>query len=226
MAWGRRQEQVERSSDPAEVLPKYVEWLKGHIDRGGSPTHYYDFPFEDFEYQRGGTVVVDSDHEYGAGSRRIVVGEGTTVETTKPGGGWGHTTLYRLGDESGQYQPGYVPVYSDSAFDAVLTEQHQRTRAVERQRDETLRLYGDIPYEPFNPGPPPGAETGPTETASTTDAGTTSADPGTTQAFTAAFGTPESPTTAPAADAIHQPASTDPAQRQNSPKGPGTTLDR
>jgi hypothetical protein len=69
---------------------------------------------------RGGLVVVDSDCEYGAQARQIIVPAGTRVERTNPGhcffNGWGHTDLFWMdGFRTNSVHCAWA--YSDPEFD-------------------------------------------------------------------------------------------------------------
>jgi len=112
------------TTQPADI-EDYVLWLQGYVKRGGKPTHFYDYPVRraDFRYASS-TVTVDSDYEYGARSRNIIVANGVTTERTRPAGpfgGWAHTHLYFMhGFRTSD--PHWVPVYSDPEFDAIREE--------------------------------------------------------------------------------------------------------
>lgn len=108
------------TTQPA-ALDQYIAWLEGYVKRGGKVTHFYDYPFSRAQFRYASApLTIDSDYEYGARGRSIVVASGVPTERTRPGeafGGWGHSRLY--------FMHGYrtntdyfVPVYSDPEFDA------------------------------------------------------------------------------------------------------------
>lgn len=101
------------------TIDQYAAWLRGYIKHGGKPTHFYDYPFKDFRYAASGPLVVESDYEYGANSREIIVARGVETRRTHPAGhfdGWAHTSLYFMHGYRTN-KPGFVPVYSDPEFD-------------------------------------------------------------------------------------------------------------
>lgn len=104
----------------AATVDQYAAWLRGYVKRGGKPTHFYDYPFSRARFRYASSpLTVDSDYEYGARGRSIVIASGVLTERTNPAGafgGWAHSHLYfmhgyRLNDR-------FVPVYSDPEFDA------------------------------------------------------------------------------------------------------------
>lgn len=104
------------------TLEQYLKWLRGYIRSGGKPTHFYDYPFKNgrFRYARSGTLTIDSDYEYGARSRNIIVASGVKAERTRPGAvfdGWGHTKLYFM--RGHRANDTIVPVYSDPEFAGI-----------------------------------------------------------------------------------------------------------
>jgi hypothetical protein len=110
------------TTEPA-TLGQYLAWLNGYIKRGGKPTHFYDYPIGRlrFRYAAGGPLIVDSDREFGADGRSVIVARGVTAERTNPAGpfgGWAHTRLYFM-DGYRSNDPGIVPVYSNPEFDAI-----------------------------------------------------------------------------------------------------------
>jgi len=117
-----RTAQPSDTTEPA-TLEQYLAWLNGYIKRGGKPTHFYDYPIGRlrFRYAVGAPLIVDSDREFGAGGRSVIVARGVTAERTNPAGlfgGWAHTRLYFM-DGYRSNDPGIVPVYSNPEFDAI-----------------------------------------------------------------------------------------------------------
>ncbi|ONI76598.1 hypothetical protein BWI15_04680 [Kribbella sp. ALI-6-A] len=180
-----RRNRVERITDPAQVLPLYLKWLKKHLARGGGITGFPDRPFASagFEYQRGGKVVINSDRD----SRKLLLGRGTEVERTDPNhryfGGWSHATVLTVaGTKALTGAP--IEIYNDPEFEALMTPELREQRSTELWLDR-VAAAGEIPElnEPatwerreYGGGP----------------------DVQTTKAFTAAFGTPDNPTSPPA----------------------------
>lgn len=117
------------SVHPSATLDQYVIWLKGYIKRGGKPTVFLNHPFStaSFEYADH-SVIVNSDREYGARSRKIIVEKNVRVWRTNPNAyfsGWGHTKLYLM--DGYQVLSGtslYVPIYSDPEFDDIRAHMH------------------------------------------------------------------------------------------------------
>lgn len=101
------------------TIDQYVQWLRGYTKRGGKITHTYDYPFGQVGFRYAATsLTIDSDYEYGARARHIIVASGVLAERTNPHevfSGWGHSHLYFM---HGYRQVGdSVPVYSDPEFD-------------------------------------------------------------------------------------------------------------
>lgn len=102
---------------PATV-EEYATWLLGYVTRGGKPTHFYDYPYSraGFRYAEH-PLTIDSDYEYGANSRKIIVASGVPADRTDPRGGfggWAHTDLFY--EHGYRTNRGFVPVYSDPEF--------------------------------------------------------------------------------------------------------------
>ena len=100
-------------------LDQYLQWLRGYVKHGGVPTHDYSYPFRQAAFQyASSTLTVNSDREYGANSRNIIVGHGVQTERTNPRGhfgGWAHTKLFFM--DSYQTNSAYVvPIYSNPEF--------------------------------------------------------------------------------------------------------------
>ncbi len=85
----------------------YITWLHGFLDAGNKPSHFYDYPFD----QWGNFYIATESFEitplYGSASINIIVPNGIQI-TGDPG----HTNLY--------YSDGYktslnfIPVFSDT----------------------------------------------------------------------------------------------------------------
>jgi hypothetical protein len=104
----------------AATAGQYVRWLQGYVKNGGKITHWYDYPFAraGFRYAAS-TVTVDSDYEYGARGRRIIVARNVRTERTRPTaafGGWAHTRCYWMHGYRTS-EPRIVAAYSDPEFD-------------------------------------------------------------------------------------------------------------
>ena len=101
-------------------VDQYVAWLAGYVEHGGAITGHYSFPFKegDFMYARNQTAI-DSDNEYGAYSRHIIVAPGVEVSRTDPAGdfgGFAHTNCYWMTGYRTN-NPDDVALYSDREFD-------------------------------------------------------------------------------------------------------------
>lgn len=87
----------------------YARWVKLRLQKGGSITHFYDYPM-----RQGGFLIALRPFalggECGASARQILVPEGMDWST---GDGLGHNNVY-LAD--GTVVGGWVPVYADEAF--------------------------------------------------------------------------------------------------------------
>lgn len=102
-------------------ISEYVDWLKGYVKHGGKPTHTYNYPFSrsGFEYIANGTLVIDSDKEFGAKSRNVIAARGVRILRTNDRAGfngWGHSRVYSM--DKFRTNPGsLVPIYNDPEFD-------------------------------------------------------------------------------------------------------------
>ena len=87
----------------------YTKWLRGFVDAGNTPTHYYSYPFSRWD----SFYVAKKDFElvplYGADSINIIVPEGITIL----GGSRGHNNIFCY---NGYKHRGTVPVFSDTVF--------------------------------------------------------------------------------------------------------------
>jgi hypothetical protein len=128
------------------TLDQYLAWLDGYVKRGAIPTHFYNYPFSGFTFALS-NIMVNSDTEYGANSRSIVVSAGLRVACTRPGGrfdGWGHSSLFLM-DGFTVVGSDWIPVYSNPEFDSVLNEACQeervRQKALSAQFRDRRRRY-------------------------------------------------------------------------------------
>jgi hypothetical protein len=134
---------VEDTTRPA-TLDEYVQWLRGYIKRGGSPTHYRDHSFVsgDMRYADA-DVTIDSDREFGARSRSIILAPGVNAIRTNPHGaffGWGHSKVYSM-DRFRLVTGSVVPAYSDPEIESLLTSAHLDKRAAQRAERDCFRRY-------------------------------------------------------------------------------------
>jgi len=95
------------------------------VKNGGKITHWYDYPFAraGFRYAAS-TVTVNSDYEYGARGRSIIVARDAPVKRTRPTaafGGWAHTRCYWMHGYRTS-EPRIVAAYSDPEFDEFRHE--------------------------------------------------------------------------------------------------------
>lgn len=209
---------MDRTSDPAEVLPRYVEFLKGYLARGGTPGAYRDVPFAEagFEFVGKGAVQVDSDNDFG---RRLLVAKGVTVERTDPGhedySGWAASTVYSM-DRSTVIAGSSPDFYADPVFQPMVP--FEVRMRYEDQLAEDLS-DGRIGWDRYRELTDPGPQTGRTDDdVLRTLSGATfsgeaqlhlpsgdSLDAQTAQAWTAAFG-PEDDSAVPRAGSAAPPA--------------------
>ena len=114
------------TTEPA-TIGQYAAWLEGYVRRGGKVTHVYDYPWSRARFRYASSpLTIDSDYEYGACSRSIVVAAGVTAGRTRPSGGfggWAHTNLYFM--HGCRTNADWVPVYSDPEFDAYRGDEHR-----------------------------------------------------------------------------------------------------
>jgi hypothetical protein len=124
------------------TLGQYLAWLDGYVKRGAIPTHFYDYPFSRAEFTFAlSNIMVNSDTEFGARSRRVIVPEGLRVACTRPGsrfGGWGHSTLFLM-DGFAVAGSNWIPVYSNPEFESVLTEECREERVRQKALSAQFR---------------------------------------------------------------------------------------
>lgn len=120
------------------LIGEYVSWLSGYLAGGGEATHCYDYP-----WSRADFLVASADFqlggECGSSARPIIV---------EPGARWlggqrGHNNLYRLSDF--EHLGGWVPVYSDPAFDALpgIAEFRRREQAKDAAAEAERQKYAE-----------------------------------------------------------------------------------
>lgn len=105
------------------TLEQYLQWLHGYFARHRGPVKArdYGYPFERAEFRYAtADIVVDSENEFGANSRRIIVPAGCSTRPSNPAArffeGWGHTDLYLMdGFKLGHGTP-WPALYSDPEF--------------------------------------------------------------------------------------------------------------
>jgi hypothetical protein len=104
------QRSLERMLDylrPAEV-GEYESWLKGYMDRGGKPSHFYDYPTPtDRLYVASRDFTIKP--LYGSMSIRVIVPKHITV-TGNPG----HSSVYLMEGFTMLNAHPWVPCYSDT----------------------------------------------------------------------------------------------------------------
>lgn len=116
------------------TLEEYAAWLRGYIRSGGSPDLFLAVPFAHFRMRYAETdVTVDSDREFGAKSRYIILGPGAQANQSNRGriyNGWGHTKVYGM-DGYRLVCGGLVPVFSDRKIQRLLKWKHKRAQSRE-----------------------------------------------------------------------------------------------
>lgn len=127
---------------PAE-LSDYVIWLEGYIEKGGCPTHVYDYPFSQTR-GAGGFSVATQDFSigprYGASSVHVIVPKGIQATCIERG----NSILYFM-DGFTCSEHAWVPVYQDfqgklsEKAATVIAEFMQVEQERERKREETER---------------------------------------------------------------------------------------
>ena len=120
--WGARirEQEIERHSTKElaviELYPRlrpasvndYLGWLKGYIEKGGKPSHVYDYPFSRWEWY----VAVENIKPiqlYGAQSINIIIPDWVSAKD----GDWGHCNLFYM---DGYRASNFVPLFKDTNF--------------------------------------------------------------------------------------------------------------
>jgi hypothetical protein len=123
---------VGRSVTRGATVEEYADWLRGFMVAGGEPTHFYDYPFDrwDFEYAMHHFATCG---ERGARSRHIIV----PVGVQHLGGDLGHNTIFFADG----YRPvgSVVPVFTDPVFDAMWAA----AGGGEARRQHAQQRWGD-----------------------------------------------------------------------------------
>lgn len=87
----------------------YLAWLKGYVNAGNSPTHYYEYPFERWNNFYIAKKDIHLVRLCGASAINIIVPNGINVL----GGDRGHCNVFYY---DGYEYRGIVPVFSDTVF--------------------------------------------------------------------------------------------------------------
>jgi hypothetical protein len=108
----KRLEEAERELFPKliEATPEdYLKWLSGFFENGGKPTHFYDYPMDDFYVAKEDFYCKPL---YGASSINIIVPESVKYL----GGKTGHNNIYLM--DGFQYEGWglFVPIFSNTKF--------------------------------------------------------------------------------------------------------------
>lgn len=90
-------------------LGLYLEWLRGYLAAGGSPTHYYDYRYSSRFHVVTGDFTTGG--ECGAFARAVLIPAGVQ----HLGGRIGHNNLFFF-DGFSTSDPLWVPIYSDEEF--------------------------------------------------------------------------------------------------------------
>jgi hypothetical protein len=106
----------------AAALRDYLVWLEGYLLDGGEPTEYidrewredHDWPFESDMLTAKENFTTNG--ECGAYARSIIVPYGVDWDISH---GLGHSNLYYYDGKEFGVIGGWVPVYSDSAFEEI-----------------------------------------------------------------------------------------------------------
>lgn len=88
----------------------YKKWLKGYLEKGGKPTHVYNYPLpHDWFIATDNFTILPL---YGAQSINIIVPEGIFADIGVKG--LGHNNLYFIKDFS--TSGSWIPIYDDIEF--------------------------------------------------------------------------------------------------------------
>jgi hypothetical protein len=127
----------QRNSFSTARINEYIEWLNGYLNKGGKPTHYYDYPFARPAFLSARRDFT-TDGECGSHSRHIIVRR----QHRYKGGELGHNNIFHLHDFS--VLGGWVPIYNDSDFlklglDEFIRAEKQRQRKNQQEREARMR---------------------------------------------------------------------------------------
>lgn len=117
--WGADREAFEQKYHEAErykkeyLYPKlknaspkhYKKWLKGHLAKGGSPTHYYDYDWCGYI----ATEDIELAPLFGAQAIKIIVPCGISLR-----GSTGHSCVFLMEDFCYKGWGDFTPVYQDT----------------------------------------------------------------------------------------------------------------
>jgi len=133
------QQQEEEKMRTEDVTILYEKWLDGYIEKGGIPTHHYDYPFErlagQFQIARDGDVI---DPLFGSQSKVYIIPEEVNNITIN---GLGHSEVLYMENYTA-INGDFIPVCNDlkspsgnTKVNAVLEE--NKKAAIEE--DEKFR---------------------------------------------------------------------------------------
>jgi len=83
---------------------EYRAWLSGHLANGGKATHFYDYPFERWDFYTASKSASLS-AQYGASSYCVIAPEGITITSG------GHNHVYSM--DGFTCDSSIVPMFSD-----------------------------------------------------------------------------------------------------------------
>lgn len=86
----------------------YLAWLMGYIEKGGKPTHVYDYPFARWNWYVA-IRHIKPIPLFGSNSFNIIVPAGVSVQP----GDWGHCNLFYMDGYSATM---FVPIFEDTNF--------------------------------------------------------------------------------------------------------------
>lgn len=123
------------------TVEEYVRWLTGYFTQGGLPTHFYDYPMANLGLAYAvADVTVDGDTEMGAQSRRILVPPRIRVRFR---GGSGHTQVFFMRGYRA-INPLLIPLFSDPAFEEILTPRLRAARDVAHAEDALVQARSEL----------------------------------------------------------------------------------
>ncbi|WP_100513973.1 hypothetical protein [Mycobacteroides abscessus] len=124
---------------PLATLEQYLQWLRGYVARGGTPTHEMDCPFNTVGFLYASTAVtIYSDYEYGARGRNIILASDVELRFAfkDPAAmimqgaqdllntrGLAHSHVYKMDHFVMLGSTLYVPIYRDPEFDEFRSDE-------------------------------------------------------------------------------------------------------